>query len=168
MDKLIQIFNFEDDTVRIIEIDNNFWFVAKDVASTLGYNNTAGAVKNHCKCAKSLIDVRGAIGGRISNVDFGSPLSPGNQMKMILESDVYRLILKSNLPSAKKFKDRIIEEVLPSKFSELQSEILKKESQLLELQSEYSELQCKYAELKSIVLESSNKCLKLISKYCNM
>ncbi len=59
MDNSIQVFNFENNTIRTIEIDNTIWFVAKDVASALGYSNQKDAITRHCRKAKSLIDIGG-------------------------------------------------------------------------------------------------------------
>ena len=50
MDELIQTFNFDDDFVRVVVDDtNNPLFVAKDVATVLGYSDTTNAIKQHCK-----------------------------------------------------------------------------------------------------------------------
>ncbi len=57
MNNQIQTFNFENNTIRTIEIDNTIWFIAKDVAAALGYSNTADAITRHCRKAKSLIDM---------------------------------------------------------------------------------------------------------------
>ncbi len=96
MNNQIQTFNFENNNIRTIEVEGVIWFVAKDVATVLGYSNTRDAILTYCRKPKSLIDIRVAAGDP-SNVDTGSPLSPENQMKMILESDVYRITLKSTL-----------------------------------------------------------------------
>ena len=50
VDELIQTFNFDDDFVRVVVGDtNNPLFVAKDVATVLGYSDTTNAIKQHCK-----------------------------------------------------------------------------------------------------------------------
>ena len=43
----VQIFNFENQQVRTIEIDNEPWFVGKDVAEILGYTNPRKALRDH-------------------------------------------------------------------------------------------------------------------------
>ena len=43
----VQIFNFENNQVRVIEIDGEPWFVGKDVAEVLGYSNTRDALSKH-------------------------------------------------------------------------------------------------------------------------
>lgn len=49
----INIFQFPKDEdqhkIRTIELDGVIWFVARDVAMTLGYKNTNKAIKDHCK-----------------------------------------------------------------------------------------------------------------------
>ena len=42
-------FNFEGADVRVVTIDNEPWFIAKDVADALGYVNTSKAINTHCK-----------------------------------------------------------------------------------------------------------------------
>tara|TARA_B100000614_G_C14536177_1_gene488490 strand:- start:879 stop:1658 length:780 start_codon:yes stop_codon:yes gene_type:complete len=94
-------FNYNDNEVRTIQDENgNTWFVAKDIAKTLGYVDTTQAVRKHCKNARQ-------VGG----VD-STPLDP--QTKIIPEPDVYRLIAKSSLPAAEAFEAWIFEEVLPT------------------------------------------------------
>lgn len=100
----LQVFQFENSSIRTVELEGIVWFVAKDVAMTLGYENTAQAVRTHCRKAKSLIDM-----GCCSAAPTLDP-----QTKLITESDVYRLTLKSTLESAEKFQDWVVEEVLPS------------------------------------------------------
>ena len=85
--------------IRTTIIDGKPWFMAKDVASALGYKYTSYAINAHCK----------GVG------EIQTPTSGGMQtVKIIPESDLYRLILKSQLPSAEKFQDWVTSEVLPS------------------------------------------------------
>jgi prophage antirepressor-like protein len=86
-----------------VDANGETLFVAKDVATVLGYENTAQAVRIHCKHAKPLSDL-----GVLSD----STLDP--QTRLIPESDLYRLTLKSTLDSAERFQDWVVEEVLPS------------------------------------------------------
>ena len=101
------VFQFESHEVRTV-IDKNgvIWFVARDVATVLGYAKPEGAVSNHCKHAKSFI-----------SLDLGeTPCFEGAtyNMLMIPERDVFRLIMKSTLPAAEKFEDWVVSEVLPA------------------------------------------------------
>ena len=96
----IQVFNNpEFGDIRTIEIDGKPYFVGTDVAKALGYNNPRDAVSRHCKGV----------------VKHDTPTSSGVQsMSYINEGDLYRLIMKSKLPSAEKFESWVMDEVLPS------------------------------------------------------
>src|SRR5699024_9886249 len=86
-------------TIRTVTIGDDVMFIAKDVAAALGYKNLSDAVSKHCK--------------RVSR--FATPSEGGTQeMNVIPESDVYRLIMRSKLPAAEAFEDWVVEEVLPS------------------------------------------------------
>lgn len=95
-----QIFNFEQNEVRTFLENDVPYFVANDVAKTLGYKNPSKATNDHCKKA---IETWG-----------NDSLGRRQKFKIIPESDVYRLIIKSNLPSAEKFEAWVMEEVLPT------------------------------------------------------
>ena len=94
-----QIFNFEQNEVRTFVENEVPYFVANDDAKTLGYKNPSKATNDHCKKA---IETWG-----------NDSLGRRQKFKIIPESDVYRLIIKSNLPSAEKFESWVMEEVLP-------------------------------------------------------
>lgn len=93
-------FDFDGNEVRVTTgEDGNVWFVAKDVATALGYTNPQKAVRDHCKGVN----------------DSFTPSAGGDQkVKIIPEPDVYRLVMRSKLPSAERFADWVFEEVLPS------------------------------------------------------
>ena len=96
----LQIFNNEEfGSVRTITKDNKTYFVGNDVAKALGYSETAKAIRTHCK--------------GVSEMDI--PTNGGIQtMKMITEGDIYRLVIKSQLPQAEKFESWVFDNVLPS------------------------------------------------------
>lgn len=96
----LHIFNSEEfGEIRTIEIDGKPYFVATDVATALGYVNPRKAVNDHCK--------------GVTKRD--TPTSSGVQsMSYINEGDLYRLIMKSKLPSAEKFESWVMDEVLPT------------------------------------------------------
>lgn len=96
-------FAFEGLKVRVIEDElGNPWFVAKDVCDILGYLNSRKAVASHCKHSVSDgVTIRDAI-GRLQ------------QMTIIPESDVYRLVIRSTMPHAERFQAWVTEEVLPA------------------------------------------------------
>lgn len=98
----IKIFeNEEFGQIRIIEKDGEAWFVGKDVATALGY-------KEPTKAAREKVDVEDK---GVSKID-----TPSGTQEMIIinESGLYSLVLSSKLPSAKKFKRWVTNEVLPS------------------------------------------------------
>lgn len=96
----LQFFNSEEfGEIRTAEIDGKPYFVGTDVAKALGYNNPRDAVSRHCKGV----------------VKRDTPTSSGIQsMSYINEGDLYRLIMKSKLPSAEKFESWVMDEVLPT------------------------------------------------------
>lgn len=96
----LQIFNFENNEVRTMIVNDEPFFVANDVAKTLGYTNPSKATNDHCK--------KGFTGW--GNDSLGRP----QQFKLIPESDVYRLVFRSKLPEAEKFENWVTSEVLPS------------------------------------------------------
>lgn len=96
-----QIFNFEQNEVRTILVNDEPYFVGKDVASVLGYSNTKDALSRH-------VDLEDKTGSRITTT------GQSREMIIINESGLYSLILKSKLPKAKKFKRWVTSEVLPT------------------------------------------------------
>lgn len=97
-----RIFNFEKYEVRTFLVGDEPYFVGKDVADVLGYSNTAKAIRDH-------VDIEDRRSERIVHP------SGGTQDSVVInESGLYSLILKSKLPSAKKFKRWVTSEVLPA------------------------------------------------------
>lgn len=84
--------------VRFAEIDGKPYAVGKDIAMALGYSNPTKAVSVHCKGVSKM----------------GIPTPGGIQeMSMIPEGDIYRLIIRSKLPGADKFERWVFDEVIP-------------------------------------------------------
>ena len=96
--KIFQNSKFGD--VRVIEVNGEPYFVANDVAKALGYKNPSDATNTHCKKA---IVRRGS-----------DSLGRRQDFKVIPEGDIYRLVIKSQLPGADEFESWIFDEVLPS------------------------------------------------------
>lgn len=97
----IQIFNFENNEIRALNIDGKPYFVGKDVADILGYTNSSKALADH-------VDEEDKL-----NND--SLLSLGQRGGWLInESGLYSLILSSKMPNAKKFKRWVTSEVLPA------------------------------------------------------
>ena len=101
----IQIFNNpEFGEVRTVMIDNEPWFVGKDVASALGYAKTDSMMR--------LVDVEDKQ--NISSSDLGEQAyKQVYTISIINESGIYASIFGSKLPAAKKFKKWVTSEVLP-------------------------------------------------------
>lgn len=96
----LQIFNnAEFGKIRTVKKNDVVYFAGSDVAKALGYAIPHKAVQTHCK---------GVLKWNI-------PTDSGNQdVLFITEGDVYRLIMKSKLPSAERFESWVMDEVLPS------------------------------------------------------
>ena len=97
----LQIFQSNEfGSVRVVEHEGEPWFVASDVAKALGYERPNDAVNAHCK--------------KMNKFSYGNSPQGAMPYNIIPESDVYRLVMRSNLPSAVEFQDWICEEVIPS------------------------------------------------------
>ena len=94
----IQVFDFEDNAVRVVDIDGEPWFVAADVCRVLALTNTSEAVK----CLDDDEQSKYCLG------------SGGSDRVIINESGLYNLIFRSRKPEAKKFRKWVTAEVLPS------------------------------------------------------
>ena len=102
MEDNLQLFDFEGNQVRTLEIKNEPWFVGKDVAEILGYKKARNAIAQHVDDEdKKEAPIQGTPGGTQS-------------MTIINESGLYSLILSSKMPNAKKFKHWVTSEVLPA------------------------------------------------------
>ena len=98
----LQIFDNEEfGKIRTVTINNEPWFVSKDVATALGYSNSRDAISKHV-----FDDDKG-----VAKCD--TP-SGRQEMSVINESGLYALIFGSKLDSAKRFKHWVTSEVLPS------------------------------------------------------
>ena len=92
--------------VRVIDIDGEPWFVAADVCRILGYNEKSnGSVNTHHALAP--LDANEINTHRI-------PGTRGRPSKVVSESALYRLIMRSDKPEAKVFQDWSCRHVLPA------------------------------------------------------
>lgn len=106
----LQIFDHPDfGEVRTYEEGGKILFCGTDVAKSLGYAKPHGALAQHCKGS-----LKRGVGVQTGNRADGSPVFQTIDMIFIPESDLYRLVFRSNLPNAEKFTDWVTEEVLPS------------------------------------------------------
>jgi len=99
MQQVMLFENEEFGQFRMIFIGGKEYFIANDIAKALGYSVPKDAVARHCK---------GALKQRY--------LTEGGEqeVKVIPEGDVYRLIIRSKLPKAEEFEKWVFDEVLPS------------------------------------------------------
>lgn len=97
----LQIFKNEElGEIRTVMIDDKPYFVGKDVAKTLGYTNPQKAIRDHVDEEDKTLNDSFTVNG--------------TRGILINESGLYSLILRSDLPSATKFKRWVTNEVLPS------------------------------------------------------
>ena len=98
MSELKSFTNSEFGTLQIVTINGKEYFPATDCAKILGYANPQKAIRTHCK--------------GVNEMD--TPSNSGTQKKnYITEGDLYRLIIRSKLPSAEKFELWVFDEILP-------------------------------------------------------
>ena len=99
----LQIFNSEEfGDMRTVTIDDETWFVGKDVANALGYERATKAIQDHVDDDdKDEVPIQDSIGRM-------------QKTPVINESGLYALIFGSKLESAKRFKHWVTSEVLPT------------------------------------------------------
>lgn len=93
-------YTFDGASIRVLEINGDPWFVGKDVAEALGYTNPSKAIGDHCKGVTKRYPLQTAGGVQ--------------EVRVLSEPDVLRLIVNSNLPAAEKFERWVFEDVLPA------------------------------------------------------
>ncbi len=99
----LQLFNFEGNRVRTLKVNDEPYFVGKDVASILGYSNTRDALNKHVDSEDK------------NTVAIHDGITRGNPNQVVInESGLYSLILSSKMPNARKFKHWVTSEVLPA------------------------------------------------------
>ena len=100
--KDLMVFNNEMfGQIRVVDRDGVTWFVGKDVATALGYSDTVNAIKTHCRGVAIYHPIKDSLGRE-------------QDARIIPERDVYRLIMQSKLPSAERFEEWVVNEVIPS------------------------------------------------------
>jgi prophage antirepressor-like protein len=93
------VFDRQEQKVRTVKIDGQAWFVGNDVCYLLGYKDPTTAIRSHCKGVAKLhpLETHGGI----------------QEMRIINQADVLRLITGSTLPAAMRIEAWIFEEVIP-------------------------------------------------------
>ena len=98
----ITVFNNDEfGSIRTVTVENEPWFVGKDVAEVLGYQNGSRDINRHVDDEDKLC----------TKIEYAGQK---REVTIINESGLYSLILSSKLPNAKKFKRWVTSEVLPS------------------------------------------------------
>ena len=99
-ENILDTFEFEDKVIRVIRHNNEPWFIAKDICDILEINNNrktiSGIPENWKGVTKSY-----TLGGE-------------QEMAIINEPAVYKIIMRSNKPNAQIFQNKVCEEILPS------------------------------------------------------
>jgi len=104
----LTVFNFESSEVRVIDIDGQPWFVAKDISDILDYSETSKMLR-HIEEEDRL-----AINPHESPELGGCFESNVSKIATVNESGLYSAIFSSTKPEAKRFKRWVTAEVLPS------------------------------------------------------
>lgn len=161
--------------VRCTIINGKEYFCASDIAKALGYVRPNDAISQHCRAT---VKHSTRIGGKIQDINF------------IPEGDMYRLIIKSKLPSAEKFESWVMEEVLPSirktggyipvndeddeltimaKAFEIQQKTIAKKDELLALKTKQLEQVKPKLEEYDVFMDSKDaKSMSIVSKEIGM
>ena len=152
---LVVFDNSEFGQLRMVYIDEKEYFVANDIAKSLGYLQPKDAVTRHCK---------GAIKHRY--------LSNGGEqeVKVIPEGDVYRLIIRSKLPKAEEFEKWVFDEILPSIRKQGYYSKDDEKQQKLELARQKLELQKEKTKIMELNAKTRafNSIMKSIEKHKNL
>lgn len=96
----VELFRYEDREVRTVLVDGEPWFVAADVCAVLGYSHTASALRTLRDKEKGVRPMH----------------TPGGEqdVTVISEQGLYRLVMRSNRAEAERFQDWVTGEVLPA------------------------------------------------------
>jgi prophage antirepressor-like protein len=92
-------FSFENHTVRTVTVENESWFIAKDVCEILSLDNVSEKIRSFP--SNELTSVQLMSGGQ------------NRKMAAVNEPGLYRLVFQSRKPEAERFKTWIFNEVLP-------------------------------------------------------
>lgn len=104
----LQTFDFGSTTIRIVDINGEPWFVAADVCRVLGLTAHRGSFSHHlARLTADEITSMSDMGVKASGQGMGIA-------KLVSESGLYKLILRSDKPQAKSFQDWVTRTVLPA------------------------------------------------------
>ena len=97
----LQVFKYENNDVRTVEMNGEAWFVLKDVCGVLGLSTPARVAER--------LD-----GDEVSQTHFIDSIGRNQEITVISESGLYNVVLRSDKPAAKPFRKWITAEVLPA------------------------------------------------------
>ena len=101
MNNAITPFQFENNAIRVVTGDDGEpLFVGKDICEALGYKDPTTAIRNHCKGVQKQHPLKTAGGMQ--------------ELRVLTESDVMRLVVNSTLPAAEAFERLVFDEILPT------------------------------------------------------
>jgi prophage antirepressor-like protein len=146
-------FQFQNHSVRAVNIDGEIWWIANDVCGVLGINNSRKATSRLDNDEKNTVTLSDGIAGNPSKT-------------IINESGLYSLILSSKKPEAKAFKRWVTHEVLPS--IRKTGSYISPESKLEKLEDEFQKLHLKllaFEEYQSDELIGFDEAAALIAAY---
>jgi anti-repressor protein len=112
MENLQELRTFENSEFGELEvtlIDGKVYFPATKCAKILGYEKPHNAIERHCRGS-----LKQGVGVQTGTKVDGAPAIQTVQMSFIPEGDLYRLIIRSNLPATERFERWVFDEVLPS------------------------------------------------------
>ena len=152
MDLINQIdetLSFNNENIRVVGTYDEPWFVAKDVCNILGISNVSMALTKLPEKWKG-VKVIDTLGG-------------DQNLRIINESGVYKIIMRSNKPIAEKFQEVVCEEILPSirKTGEFKlQKMLEKQNDLLKIKEEDNKKLEQEKNKISVILNEQKKELK--------
>ena len=96
----LQLFQFESNEIRVVLRDGEPWWIAKDVCQTLEIGNVSQSLTKLRQYEKDII-LTDTLGGK-------------QELAIISESGLYRLVMRSRKEAAERFQDWVCQDVLPS------------------------------------------------------
>lgn len=106
------IFNGTSGIRSVVDDKKQIWFVADDVCKILEYKNTSKAIADHCG---KVVDTDNLDSEHtLANKALIKTEGGSQNMLVISEGDLYRLVIRSRMPEARKFEAWVVDEVLPS------------------------------------------------------
>jgi prophage antirepressor-like protein len=108
----LKTFNFQTNAIRIIDRDGQPWFVANDVCRAICLSAMKNGQPNVTDACRRLADDERGL----SSIETPIPTKADHRtnMKVVSESGLYKLIMRSDKPEAVAFQERVTRVVLPA------------------------------------------------------